>query len=94
MSGNDGSTPPLETIEAVLRDGSFEDALRSLESVVEHLERGQLSIADAVSWYEAGLALTRRCATLLEEAELRISTLDEAYTLASGSDAHWDANEP
>ena len=61
----------------VLRDGAFEDALTALREVVAHLEAGSLKLDDAVRCYEVGSLLARRCERLLDEAELRISRLDE-----------------
>lgn len=93
MSDPNFDAPRLQSIEPILRDGSFEEALHALESVVDYLERGRLSIADAVTWYEVGLALTRRCTTLLDEAELRISTLEEMYAMTAQDDELWDTDE-
>jgi exodeoxyribonuclease VII small subunit len=70
-------TPPsLERISALVEEGAFEETLSALELVVEHLERGRLTLDESIAWYEAGLGLMRRCSRLLEQAELRISALD------------------
>lgn len=53
--------PSLDTLGALVREGAFEEALRALEAVVEHLERGRLTMDESIAWYEAGLGLTRRC---------------------------------
>lgn len=76
-------------IQAILQNGSFEDAMTALEFVVQRLEQGQLAIADAVDWYELGLALMHRCATLLDEAELSITTLEESYGLRQADSGLW-----
>jgi exodeoxyribonuclease VII small subunit len=68
--------PDTATLQSLLQDGSFEATLQALESVVAVLERGQVSLEDAVHWYEIGLGLSRRCQALLAEAELRVSTLE------------------
>src|SRR5215204_159567 len=75
--------PPLTAIPALAQNGTFEDAFEALEAVVEHLERGRLTMSESIAWYEAGLELTRRCSDLLEQAELRINTLDAVYLAAS-----------
>lgn len=93
MSETNGAAPEIGLLEPILQNGSFEESLQALEAVVEHLERGKLSIADAVSWYEAGLRLTRRCAMLLEQAELRISVLEETYGMASSDPNPWDSDD-
>lgn len=54
---------------------SFEQALEQLEEIVERLERGDLPLEEALSTFESGVALTRRCAGQLDEAERRIDVL-------------------
>jgi exodeoxyribonuclease VII small subunit len=85
--------PSLEALRHVAEGGSFEEALQALEQVVAHLERGRLSIDEAVNWYEVGLGLTRRCTDALEQAELRINTLEESYGLDAGENDRGDAND-
>ena len=70
------SPPSLERISTLVEEGAFEETLAALELVVEHLERGKLTMDESIAWYEAGLGLMRRCSHLLEQAELRISALD------------------
>lgn len=93
MSDANGPEPQFGQLQPLLQDGSFEEALEALEQVVEHLERGKLSIADAIAWYEVGLGLMRRCGTLLEQAELRISVLEETYGMAPGGPDPWDVDD-
>jgi len=71
------SALPFEQWESTLQDGAFEDSLSVLREVVGQLELGQLRLSDAVRCYEVGTLLARRCEQLLDEAELRISRLDE-----------------
>ena len=54
---------------------SFEDALGRLETLVDRLEQGDLELEEALSSFERGVALTRRCAGQLEDAERRIEIL-------------------
>ena len=63
--------------ERAAAEGAFEDALTALEQVARRLEAGNLSLADSVRCYEIGSRLAARCAAMLDEAELRISRLDE-----------------
>jgi exodeoxyribonuclease VII small subunit len=88
---SDDEQPGLEphAIQEILQHGSFEEAMAALEFVVQRLEEGQLAIADAVDWYELGLALMHRCATMLDEAELHITTLEESYGLRQADPAMW-----
>jgi exodeoxyribonuclease VII small subunit len=53
----------------------FEQALARLEAIVERLERGELPLEQALAAFEEGVALTRRCAARLEDAERRIEVL-------------------
>jgi exodeoxyribonuclease VII small subunit len=53
----------------------FEEALARLEQIVARLERGDLPLEQALAAFEAGVALTRRCARELEDAERRIEVL-------------------
>ena len=86
MNGVACSAPSLETINTLVEDGAFEETLSALELVVEHLERGRLTMDESIAWYEAGLGLMRRCSQLLEQAELRISALDAGNPVRAGSD--------
>ncbi|SFS11921.1 Exodeoxyribonuclease VII small subunit [Granulicella pectinivorans] len=56
---------------------SFEEKLASLESVVERLERGELSLDESVRLFEEGVGLSNACKAELEAAEARIEVLVE-----------------
>jgi len=99
MDGVADTPPSLEGIGTLVEQGAFEETLSALELVVEHLERGRLTMDESIAWYEAGLGLMRRCSHLLEQAELRISALD-AENPASSRDDHrltsdraWDTDD-
>ena len=53
----------------------FEDALSTLESIVEKLERGELSLEESLAAFEKGIRLSRICSKRLEEAEKKIEIL-------------------
>ena len=53
----------------------FEEQLAALESVVERLERGELSLDDSVRLFEEGVKLSNACKAELEAAEGRIQVL-------------------
>jgi len=59
-------------------DLAFEGALDELEALVERLETGDLALEQALSTFERGVALSRRCAELLDRAEQRIDELVRA----------------
>jgi exodeoxyribonuclease VII small subunit len=79
MSEPQTITPDLETLGNLSRSGTFEESMLGLEQAVARLEEGQLSIGDAVKWYELGLALSQRCSDLLKQAELDIQVLETKY---------------
>ena len=54
---------------------SFEEKLAALESVVERLERGELSLDDSVRLFEEGVGLSNACKAELEAAEGKIQVL-------------------
>jgi exodeoxyribonuclease VII small subunit len=56
-------------------DPSFETALERLEALVDRLERGDLALEQALAAFEEGVALARRCAAQLGDAERRIEVL-------------------
>ena len=56
---------------------TFEERLTALESVVERLERGELSLDDSVRLFEEGVQLSASCKAELEKAEGRIQVLVE-----------------
>lgn len=53
----------------------FESALAELEKRVRRLEAGELSLEDALTQFEEGVELARRCHERLEAAEQRVSRL-------------------
>jgi exodeoxyribonuclease VII small subunit len=57
---------------------AFEGALDELESLVARLEAGDLALEQALATFERGVALSRRCAELLDRAEQRIDELVRA----------------
>ena len=55
----------------------FEEKLTALESVVERLERGELTLEESVSLFEEGVGLSNACKVELEAAEGKIQVLVE-----------------
>lgn len=54
---------------------SFESSLKRLETIVEALEGGKVSLDEAVDLYEEGIKLSRECAEKLKATELKIRKL-------------------
>jgi exodeoxyribonuclease VII small subunit len=53
----------------------FEEALKKLEKIVEDLEKGDLSLDEALKKYQEGIELSRLCAQRLETAKKKIDIL-------------------
>ena len=53
----------------------FEKQLKALESVVERLEQGDLSLEESVQLFEEGIKLSDACKKELEAAEGKIQLL-------------------
>ena len=68
---------------------SFEEALAQLEQIVSTLERGDISLDEAIAAYEKGTALKAHCQKRLEEARLKVDKIDvpDAGTPASTATA-------
>jgi exodeoxyribonuclease VII small subunit len=58
----------------------FEALYKRLEESVTKLEEGGLTLEESLALYEDGMQLARRCQELLQEAELRITRLQESFT--------------
>lgn len=55
----------------------FEESLSELESLIEEMEKGDLSLEDSLRYFERGIQLTRACQTVLREAEQTVEKLTE-----------------
>jgi exodeoxyribonuclease VII small subunit len=56
-------------------DKTFESALEELESVVEQLESGDLSLEDSLAAFEKGVGLVKYCNQKLSEVEKKVEFL-------------------
>lgn len=57
------------------RPVQFEKALEQLESLVEKMEAGDLTLEESLKAFEKGVGLSRDCQAALSEAEQRVKTL-------------------
>lgn len=53
----------------------YEDAVARLEAIVGQLEQGDLKLTQALGLYEEGVAMAKRAADLLDEAEAKVEVL-------------------
>lgn len=67
----------------------FETALVELETLVESLEQGDISLEESLKLFERGVTLTRHCQTSLKEAEQKVQILLEK----SGEPEAFDGDE-
>jgi len=58
-----------------VKDMSFEDAIKELETVVGQLERGDVALDESIALYERGAALKARCEAKLKEAEEKVAKI-------------------
>ena len=59
------------------RVNEFEKSLAELETLVERMESGELSLEDSMRQFERGIQLARACQTALKEAELKVQKLTQ-----------------
>ena len=54
---------------------NFEESLIELESIVEKLEKGQISLDESLILFEKGINLVRQCSNTLQKAQQKVETL-------------------
>lgn len=62
---------------------TFEESMKNLETIVNELEKGDLSLDESVEKFEEGIKISKECNNMLESAEKKISILlqnDEEIT--------------
>lgn len=57
------------------KEVAFETAFKKLESIVENLESGDLSLEEALKIYEEGVKMADICSKRLSEAEKKIEII-------------------
>jgi exodeoxyribonuclease VII small subunit len=55
---------------------SFEDAFAQMQAVIVQLEAGDIPLEDAIAAFEKGVRLAQHCNVLLDEAQLRVQTIE------------------
>ena len=56
---------------------NFENSLSELETLVEEMEQGDLSLEESLKRFEKGIGLTTDCQQALQSAELKVQELVE-----------------
>ena len=54
---------------------NFEQSLQELETLVEKMEQGDLSLEESLSHFERGVQLSRSCQQALKAAEQKVEIL-------------------
>ncbi len=54
---------------------TYEEAFTELETIMAALESGERPLEVSMTLFERGQALTKRCAELLDKAELKVQAL-------------------
>ena len=65
----------LANADAAISNLGYEDAMKQLESIVDQLESGAISLEDSLKAFERGRALSNHCRGILDNATKRIQTL-------------------
>ncbi|MBF13665.1 MAG: exodeoxyribonuclease VII small subunit [Legionellales bacterium] len=53
----------------------FESTLESLNSIIENMEKGDLSLEESIKQFEKGMSLTKACQQALSQAEQKVKIL-------------------
>ena len=67
--------PAKKTVSKKSPVASFENSLNELETLVEQMENGNLSLEETLQHFERGVQLTNLCQKALSEAEQKVETL-------------------
>ena len=72
------SSPPAPETVALAGDEplSFEQALAALQDIVAQLERGDVSLEQALALHSRGQQLAAYCTAQLDQAELRVRKIE------------------
>ena len=71
------STTPKSSLK------TFEKSIETLEALVHRLEKGDLSLEEALKQFEKGVQLTRSCQATLAEAQQKVMILSEGSQTAT-----------
>jgi exodeoxyribonuclease VII small subunit len=63
------------SVDHLISNLSYEDAMKQLESIVDQLESGSISLEESLKAFERGRALSNHCRGILDNATKRIQTL-------------------
>ncbi len=61
------------------KEPPFEELYGTLEATVDKLEQGGLPLEQSIALYEEGMELAKRCQSILDSAEQRITKLRDTF---------------
>lgn len=61
------------------QDQNLEQSLEKLETLVEQLEKGELSLEESLSLYEQGMKLSKHCQDMLNGIEKKIESINQQH---------------
>lgn len=74
-------------------ESNFKSDIKRLEEIVELLEQQEVDLENAITLYEEGVELSRKCMKILGEAELKVSELSDKLREESASKNDSDGEE-
>ncbi len=54
---------------------TYEELITELKGIVARIEEGEISLDESIALYEQGMIIIKQCEQLLNEAEVKITTL-------------------
>ena len=60
---------------------TFEEAMRELEKLVDSLDKGEVSLDEAIAAYDRGSQLKDYCQKKLHEAKMKIETIQSSENI-------------
>ena len=57
---------------------TFEDAMKELENLVDSLDKGDVSLDEAIAAYDRGSQLKDHCQMKLNEAKMKVETIQSS----------------
>ena len=79
-------TPASKKTSRKKSQPGLEEALAELETLVEQMEDGELTLEDALARFQRGIELTRVCRKSLKDAEHKVQLLQKKAGVESLAD--------
>ena len=69
-----------------LENMTFEEAIRELERLVDSLDKGDVSLDEAIAAYDRGSQLKDYCQNKLHEAKMKVETIQSTDNIDTTSE--------